>query len=154
MAPAIPLGSMRGETTPVSYATNIPNIADRATAYGIPGVTIDGNDAMAVYEAVGEAVTRARKGEGPSLVECKTCRHHGHYEGDTMTYRDQKEVDECKKRDPIPRFRKKLIEMGVLTEKEADKIDQEVANEINEAVKFAEESPFPGPEEALEDVYA
>jgi len=142
------------ETTPVSYATNIPNIADRATAYGIPGVTIDGNDAMAVYEAVGEAVTRARKGEGPSLVECKTCRHHGHYEGDTMTYRDQKEVDECKKRDPIPRFRKKLIEMGVLTEKEADKIDQEVANEINEAVKFAEESPFPGPEEALEDVYA
>ena len=142
------------ETTPVSYATNIPNIADRATAYGIPGVTIDGNDAMAVYEAVGEAVARARKGEGPSLVECKTCRHHGHYEGDTMTYRDKKEVDECKKRDPIPRFRKKLIEIGVLTEKEADKIDQEVANEINEAVKFAEESPFPGPEEALEDVYA
>jgi TPP-dependent pyruvate/acetoin dehydrogenase alpha subunit len=142
------------ETTPVSYAMNIPHIADRATAYGIPGVTVDGNDVMAVYEAVGEAVARARKGEGPTLVECKTCRHHGHFEGDTITYITKEEMAECKKKDPIPRFRKKLIEMGVVTEKEADKIDQEVADEINEAVKFAEESPFPAPEEALEDVYA
>ena len=146
--------NMYAETTPVSYAMNVANIADRATSYGIPGVTVDGNDVMAVYEAVGEAVARARKAEGPTLVECKTCRHHGHYEGDTMTYRTKEEVAECKKRDPIPRFRKKLIEMGALTEKEADKIDQEVAKEIDEAVKFAEESPFPAPEEALEDVYA
>jgi pyruvate dehydrogenase E1 component alpha subunit len=142
------------ETTPVSYAMNIPNIADRASAYGIPGKTVDGNDVLAVYEAVGEAVARAKKGEGPTLVECKTCRHYGHYEGDTQTYRTKQEFEECHKRDPIPRFRKKLVEMGVLTEKEADKIDQEVEEEIDRAVKFAEESPLPAPEETLEDVYA
>jgi pyruvate dehydrogenase E1 component alpha subunit len=142
------------ETTPVSYAMNIPNIADRAVSYGIPGVTVDGNDVLAVYEAVAEAVARARKGGGPTLVECKTCRHHGHFEGDSMTYRSKAEVEECKKRDPIPRFRKSLAEMGMLTEEEADKIDQEIANEIDAAVKFAEESPLPAPEEALEDVYA
>jgi len=142
------------ETTPVSYAMNIPNIADRAVSYGIPGVTVDGNDVLAVYEAVAEAVARARKGGGPTLVECKTCRHHGHFEGDSMTYRSKAEVEECKKRDPIPRFRKSLAEMGILTEEGAGKIDQEIAKEIDEAVKFAEESPLPAPEEALEDVYA
>jgi TPP-dependent pyruvate/acetoin dehydrogenase alpha subunit len=146
--------NMYAETTCIVDTCNLTDIADRAAAYGIPGVTVDGNDVMAVYEAVGAAVAKARKGEGPTLVECKTCRHHGHYEGDTMTYRDTKEVDECKKRDPIPRFRKKLAEMGVLTEKEAEKIDQEIAQEIEAAVKFAAESPFPDPEEALEDVYA
>ena len=146
--------NMYAETTPISYAANIPNIADRAAAYGIPGKTVDGNDVLAVYEAVGEAVARARKGEGPTLVECKTCRHHGHYEGDTDTYRTKQELGECHKRDPIPRFRKKLVEMGVLTEKDADKIGQEINEEIEEAVKFAEESPLPAPEETLEDVYA
>jgi TPP-dependent pyruvate/acetoin dehydrogenase alpha subunit len=146
--------NMYAETTCIADTCNLTDIADRAAAYGIPGVTVDGNDVMAVYEAVGAAVAKARKGEGPTLVECKTCRHHGHYEGDTMTYRDKKEVDECKKRDPIPRFRKKLADMGVLTEKEAEKIDQEIAQEIEAAVKFAAESPFPDPEEALEDVYA
>jgi len=146
--------NMYAESTPISYAANIPNIADRAAAYGIPGVTVDGNDILAVYEAVGKAVARARRGEGPTLVECKTCRHYGHYEGDTQTYRTKKEFEECHKRDPIPRFRKKLIEMGVLTEKEADKIHQEILKEIDNAVKFADESPLPAPEETLEDVYA
>ena len=146
--------NMYAETTPISYAANVPNIADRAAAYGIPGKTVDGNDVLAVYEAVGEAVARARKGEGPTLVECKTCRHHGHYEGDTDTYRTKQELGECHKRDPIPRFRKKLVEMGVLTEKDANKIGQEINEEIEEAVKFAEESPLPAPEETLEDVYA
>jgi len=142
------------ETTPISYAANIANIADRASAYGIPGKTIDGNDVLAVYEALGEAVARARRGEGPTLIECKTCRHYGHYEGDTQTYRTKQEFEECHKRDPIPRFRKKLVEMGVLTEKEADEINQEILNELDDAVKFAEESPLPAPEETLEDVYA
>jgi len=146
--------NMYAETTPISYAANIPNIADRAAAYGIPGVTVDGNDILAVYEAVGEAVARAKKGEGPTLVECKTCRRYGHYEGDTQTYRTKQELGECHKRDPIPRFRKKLVEMGVLTEKDADKIEQEINEEIEEAVKFAEESPLPAPEETLDDVYA
>jgi len=142
------------ETIPPSYATNVRSLSDRAVAYVIPGVTVDGNDVLAVYEAVGEAVARARKGEGPTLVVCKTCRHHGHFEGDTQTYRTKEEFDECKKRDPIKRFREKLIEMGVLTEKEADKIQQEMLEEIEKAVKFAEESPLPDPKETLEDVYA
>lgn len=141
------------ETTRISYAANIPNIADRAVAYGIPGVTVDGNDVLAVREVVGEALARARKGEGPTLVECKTCRYYGHYEGDTQTYRTKQEFEECRKRDPIPRFRKKLIKMGVLTEKDADKINQEMLEELDKAVKFAEESPFPEPRETLEDVY-
>jgi len=141
------------ETTSVSYAMNIPNIADRAVAYGIPGVTVDGNDVLAVYEVVGEALARARKGEGPTLIECKTCRYYGHYEGDTQTYRTKQEFEECHKRDPIPRFRKKLVKMGVLTEKDADKINQEILKELEDAVKFAEESPFPEPRETLEDVY-
>jgi len=146
--------NMYGESTPISYACNIPNLADRAAAYGIPGKTVDGNDVLAVYEAAGEAVARARKGEGPTLVECKTYRWRGHFEGDMQTYKTKEEVEEWVKKDPIPRFRKQLIEKGVLTEKDVDKIDQEINEEIEKAVKFAEESPLPAPEETLEDVYA
>ena len=141
------------ESTAISYAMNIPNAADRACSYGIPGVTVDGNDVLAVYEAVGEAVTRARRGEGPTLVECKTCRWHGHYQGDSQTYRAEGEIEECKKRDPIKRFRKKLIEMGVLTDEGADGLSQEIDDEMDRAVKFAEESPLPALEEVLEDVF-
>jgi pyruvate dehydrogenase E1 component alpha subunit len=146
--------NMYAESTPISYACNITNLADRATAYGIPGITIDGNDVIAVYEAVYEAVARARRGEGPTLVECKTYRWHGHYEGDPQTYRTKEEIEEWMKKDPILRFRERLIEMGNLTEKETDEINQEMLHELDEAVKFAEESPFPDPEEALEDVRA
>ena len=142
------------ESTPISYAANIANLADRASSYGIPGKTVDGNDVLAVYEAVGEAVARARRGEGPTLVECKTYRYHGHFEGDEQTYKTKEEVEERIKKDPIPRFKGKLIGMGVLTEKEANEIDQAMLKELVEAVKFAEESPFPDPEEALEDVFA
>jgi len=142
------------ESTPISYAANVANLADRAAAYGIPGVTVDGNDVLAVYEAVGKAVARARRGEGPTLVECQTYRHRGHSEGDPGTYKPKKEVEEWMKRDPIPRFEKKLIEMGVLTEKEASEINQAMLKELDEAVKFAEESPLPDPEETLEDVFA
>ena len=142
------------ETTPITYAVNIPNIADRAVAYGIPGKTVDGNDVLAVYEAVGEAVAQARRGEGPSLIVCQTYRWHGHFEGDMQTYKTKEEVEEWMKKDPIPRFRKKLIEMQALTEREADEIHREMEEEIEKAVKFAEESPFPDPEETLEDVYA
>ena len=138
----------------ISAACKIPNISDRASAYGIPGKTVDGNDVLAVYEAVGEAVTRARKGQGPTLVECKTYRRHGHWAGDAQAYVDKQEIDEWLKKDPIPRFRKKLIEMGILTEQDADRIDQEIGEEIGKAVKFAEESPLPDPEEVLTDVYA
>jgi len=146
--------NMYAETTRICDTCRLANVADRATAYGIPGKTVDGNDVLAVYEAVGEAVARARKGDGPTLVECMTYRYYGHFEGDTQTYKSQEEIEEWHKKDPIARFKKKLIEMGILTEKDADKIEQEILKELEEAVKFAEESPLPKPEEALEDVYA
>jgi len=141
-------------STRTSNVRNITSLTDRAAAYGIPGITVDGNDVLAVYEAVGEAVARARRGEGPTLVECQTYRHRGHSEGDPAGYRAKEEVDEWMKKDPIPRFRGKLIEMGVLTEKGANEIDQAMLKELDEAVKFAEESPLPDPDEALEDVFA
>lgn len=142
------------ESTCISDVCKLANIADRAAAYGIPGKTVDGNDVLAVYEAAGEAVERARKGEGPTLVECKTWRWHGHFEGDMQTYKRPEEIDKWMKEDPIPRFKKQLVEMGTLSAKEIEKIDQEMEAEIKRAVKFAEESPLPAPEETLEDVYA
>lgn len=141
------------ETTCISDTAKVVNLGDRAAAYNIPGKTVDGNDVLAVYEAVGEAVARARKGDGPTLIECRTLRGAGMYEGDTQTYRTKEDFEDIKKKDPIPRFGDKLIEMGVLTEEAADKIKQEALAEIDKAVKFAEESPFPEPEECLEGVF-
>ncbi|MCW4055361.1 MAG: thiamine pyrophosphate-dependent dehydrogenase E1 component subunit alpha, partial [Candidatus Bathyarchaeota archaeon] len=132
----------------------IENVADRAAAYGIPGVVVDGNDVLAVYEAAHKAVKRARQGKGPTLIECKTYRHKGHSRFDPATYRPKEEVEKWLKSDPIPRFKKRLLEEGFLTEKEALRIEEEVAKAVEDAVKFAVESPYPEPEEALEDVYA
>ncbi|RJS79844.1 pyruvate dehydrogenase (acetyl-transferring) E1 component subunit alpha [Candidatus Bathyarchaeota archaeon] len=132
----------------------IKNIADRAAAYGIPGVVVDGNDVLAVYEAAGKAVERARKGEGPTLIECKTYRHKGHSRIDPAKYRPREEVEEWLRKDPIKRFKEKLLKEKLLSEVEIQGIEMEVTNEIEKAVKFAVESPYPKPEEALEDVYA
>lgn len=145
--------NLYAECTSISDTCRLANLADRACAYGIPGKTVDGNDVLAVYEAVGEAVARARRGDGPTLIECKTYRIHGHEEGDQQTYKSKEEVEEWAKKDPIPRFRKKLSDMGILAEKEADKIVQEADEEIEQAVKFAAESPFPALEETLEGGY-
>ena len=142
------------ESTNIYDSTNLTNITDRAAAFNVPGVAVDGNDVLAVYETVAEAVARARRGEGPTFIEGKTCRQRGHFEGDTHLYREQKDKDECKKRDPIPRFEKKLIEMGIFTKADAEKIHQEVVAEVNEAEKFAVDSPFPDAKEVLTDVYA
>jgi len=131
----------------------IENIADRAAAYDIPSVTVDGNDVLAVYEATSEAVNRARQGGGPTLIECKTYRQKGHSRFDPAAYRPKEEVEEWLKKDPIPRFKSKLMEMGVLTEEENENLRRNAAGAVEEAVKFAMESPFPQPEEALEDVY-
>jgi len=136
-----------------STVMTIENIADRAVAYGIPGVTVDGNDVLAVYEAASEAVNRARRGGGPTLIECKTYRQKGHSRFDPAAYRPKGEVEEWLKKDPVSRFKTKLIEMGVLAEKEDEKLRRDAVAAVEEAVKFAMESPFPEPEEALEDVY-
>ena len=137
-----------------SRAMAIENVADRATAYGIPGEAVDGNDVLAVYEAAREAVERARKGEGPTLIECKTYRHKGHSRIDPAKYRPKEEVEEWLAKDPIKRFKEKLLQTNTLVEAEIQQIEKEVSAEIEEAVKFAMESPYPAPEEASEDVYA
>jgi acetoin:2,6-dichlorophenolindophenol oxidoreductase subunit alpha len=146
--------NLYGETTSISEVCRINNLSERAASYGIPGKTIDGNDVFAVYEEVETAVARARKGEGPTLIECKTYRHYGHFCGDPQTYKSKTEVETWMARDPIARFRNRLIEMGVFIEEDADAIDQAMKEELERAVKFALESPYPAPEEALEDVYA
>ena len=132
----------------------LENVADRAVAYGIPGVAVDGNDVLEVYRAAREAVGRARKGEGPTLIECKTYRHKGHSRIDPAKYRPQKEVEEWLSRDPIKRLEKKLLQTGVLVETEVRQVEEEVLTRIGEAVEFAIESSYPAAEEALEDVYA
>ena len=132
----------------------IENIADRAMAYGIPGVVADGNDVSTVCEATQKAVERARRGIGPTLIECKTYRHKGHSRVDPAKYRPKEEVEEWLAKDPIKRLKEKLLQANTLTEAEIQQIEKEVSAQIEEAVKFATESPYPSPEEALEDVYA
>jgi 2-oxoisovalerate dehydrogenase E1 component len=141
-------------SVPISYSCKLVNIADRAAAYGISGVTIDGNDAIAVYEAAGEAVARARQGGGPTIIECKTFRWRGHWAGDAQGYVGKGEVDKWREKDSVLRLRKKLVEMAVITEQDAQDIDREVENEIEDAMKFAHESPYPDVEETFTDVYA
>jgi len=137
-----------------SRVMNITDVANRAAAYGIPGEIVDGNDVLAVYDVAEKAVERARKGEGPTLVECKTYRHKGHSRVDPAKYRPKEEVEEWLSKDPIKNLRTYLLATHVLTEMEIQQIEQNVLIKIEEAVKFALESPFPLAEEALEDVYA
>ncbi len=132
----------------------IENIADRAVAYGIPGIIVDGNDVLAVHRAAKEAVERARSGEGPTLIECKTYRWRPHFEGEPDTYRDPAVVKEWIAREPIGRFKSSLLQEGALTEEEAQAIEQRVIEELDEAVRFAYDSPVPDVSEALTDVYA
>ena len=140
-------------STSQKKAMAIKNIADRATGYGIPGKVVDGNDALAVYEITLEAVNRARAGKGPTLIEAKTYRWRPHFEGEGASYRDPKEVKIWKKRCPIHRLRKKLIDLKLLNPSQDEKIKVQITQEIDEAVKYAEESPVPRPEDALEDLF-
>lgn len=133
---------------------NITDISDRAAAYGIPGVTVDGNDVIAVYEASFEAVRRARKGDGPSIVECKTWRWRGHFEGDPSVYKDPGEQESWIKKDPIPRLGQKLVELKLATAADLDEIKAGVQAQVEAAVAFAQNSPYPDPEDVLTDVFA
>ncbi|SMD12162.1 thiamine pyrophosphate-dependent dehydrogenase E1 component subunit alpha [Sporomusa malonica] len=132
----------------------LTDVSDRASAYGIPGVTVDGNDVIAVYEAAAEAIARARKGDGPSLIECKTWRWRGHFEGDPGAYKDPVEQETWIKKDPIPRFEQKLVELKYATAAELEEIKAKVDAQIAAAIKFSQDSPYPNPEDALTDVYA
>lgn len=141
-------------SVPTSCSLAIHDIADRAVGYGIPGVVVDGQDVMAVHEVAGEAVARAKSGKGPTLIEAKTYRFQGHFVGDAGAYRPKEEIEHWMSRDPIQLFQAKLIDMKALTESEAKEIDEAALKEMDEAVEFAKESPFPNPEETLDNVYA
>ncbi|MCH3963628.1 MAG: thiamine pyrophosphate-dependent dehydrogenase E1 component subunit alpha [Clostridium sp.] len=132
---------------------NIKNVADRAKAYGIPGVVVDGNDPIAVYKASREAVERARAGKGPTLIECKTYRQRGHFEGDPAPYKPKEEQEAWIKKDPIPIFEKYLLDNKIIDENGLKDIKETVDNEIKEAVDFAMKSPEPELDSVFEDVY-
>jgi pyruvate dehydrogenase E1 component alpha subunit len=139
--------------TRITNVTAVENIADRAIGYGMPGVIVDGNDVLAVYAASKKAIERARKGAGPTIIECKTYRHKGHSRFDPAKYRPPSEVKEWMQKDPVSLFMNRLIKEGILTAKKAEELDRQVTKAIEESAKFAIESPFPSPETALEDVY-
>jgi pyruvate dehydrogenase E1 component alpha subunit len=132
----------------------VEDIATRAAGYNMPGVSVDANDILAVRKAATEAIARARKGEGPTLLENKTYRIRGHFEGDPQQYREEDEIASWKdKLDPINRFAKVLTQKKILNKKKIQQIWDEVAANLEAAVAFAEESPFPEPEEALDDLF-
>ena len=141
------------QTTPRTEHQKIKDVAARASAYDMPAVTVNGNDVIEVYQASKEAVKRARDGGGPTFIECKTYRWRGHWEGDPQPYRTQDEVKEWKLKCPITRFRRYLIENKVMLKQDLESIDKIIEDELQKAVEFARISPFPEPEEALDDVY-
>ncbi len=134
----------------------IPDIAALASGYGMPGMTVDGNDVLAVYETTRDAVERARRGDGPTLIECKTYRWHGHNEGEEAfsgPYRPKEEIAEWKGKDPIPIFVSKLVEWDVMKEEDVARVDEEEQKRVEEAVEFAEKGLYPDPEEALQHLF-
>ncbi len=141
------------ETTPWGYHCAAKSIADRAAAYDMPGISVDGTDFFAVYEAAEEAIGRARRGNGPSLMECRGFRYFGHFEGDAMLYVTEEEKERNRARDPIENVKKRAIERGLVSAAQLAEVDAQAAAIIEEAVKFAEESSWPKPEEVLTDVY-
>lgn len=143
-----------GVSTRITDSCKIKDLSLRAQSYGIPGVRVDGFDVLAVYQAAKEAVERARRGEGPTLLVTESYRFEGHYAGEPEVYRDRAEVQEWRKKDPIPRFRRYLLENGVASESEVAAIEAEVKQEIADAVKFAQESPQPDPATAMDYIYA
>jgi len=146
--------NLYGVSVPVSKSTPVVDIASRAVGYGIPGKVVDGMDVLAISDTAAEAVERARKGLGPTLLECKTYRYEGHSRGDPAfgVYRTRDEVEAWKKRDPIEKLRQHLVSSGYITLEQDQEIRDSIASAVEEAVRFAEESPYPPLEDALRDV--
>ena len=146
--------NLYGEFTRQDKHQTVKDVAVRADAYAMSGVIADGNDVLETLRVTTEAVTRARAGEGPTLIEAKTYRHRGHYEGDMGAYRPPDEVSEWLARDPIILFGRQVLEEHGVTQQRLDEVAADVERELEEAAAFADASPHPAPEEALEDVYA
>jgi TPP-dependent pyruvate/acetoin dehydrogenase alpha subunit len=141
-------------STPSEYGVSTTHISDRAQGYDMPGVLVDGMDVFAVYDASAQAVARARAGEGPTLIEAQTYRYYGHTVFDNpLTYRSQEEEDHWRARDPLKQFREVVVAQGDITAAELDQLDADAEALMEEAVKFADESPLPKPEELYDDVY-
>ena len=134
------------------------SISDRAAAYNIPGVLVDGQDVIAMYEAVSEAVARARSGQGPTLIEGRTYRYYEHSLGLNRIvrdlYREDDEVEEWKKRDPISIHKERLLDQGIATQEEIEQMENEIKEQIEDAITFARESPYPEPEALFEDMFS
>ena len=143
-----------GVSVNIHSVTNTDTIAVRAKAYDIPGKTVDGNDPITVYEAVKEAVDYARAGNGPSIVECMTFRHQGHYCGDPANYRPKEYMQQAHQKDALINMRKRLSEEKIATEEEIVAIEKAVEEELEAAYEFANQSAYPDPSEAITDVYS
>ncbi len=143
-----------GMSMHVSKVTNIKNISERAASYGIPGITVDGNDVLAVYEAVTQAVAYARAGNGPSLIDCLSYRWRGHSKSDRNLYRTHEEIEEWKRKCPIRRFKQVLVDGVVMTGDEVEAIDQAAKAAIDRAAEEAQTFPEPLPENMEDEVYA
>jgi pyruvate dehydrogenase E1 component alpha subunit len=146
--------NLYGASTHVSKVMKIKDIAERASFYGIPGKVVDGNDVFSVYEAARKAILQARKGKGPTLLECKTYRRGGHSRSDACRYRLREEEKFWLAKDPIPQAGEKLIKMGILTPEKVKKLEEKVKEEIGEAIEYARKSPSPQPEDTLRNVFA
>lgn len=142
-----------GMSNSTEKSMNIENISERAASYGMPGVTVDGNDVDAVYEATAIAVERARNGAGPTLIECLTYRHKGHSKSDKNLYRTKEEIDEWKTKDPIGRFETKLVDNGILTLADVEAVTEKVRNDVRTAIQDASNAPDSDPAELLSSVY-
>ena len=145
--------NLYGEHTTYEKSTSAKRIADRAVAYDMPGVRVDGNDPIAMYAASREAVDRARAGDGPTLIEAMTFRFHGHVFGDADNYMDKAQKKAAIAADPVPAFRTTLIEQGAATEEQLAGIETEIEKALDAAVEFALASPFPELNELMTDVY-
>ncbi len=145
--------NLYGEGTPQSKQAPVADLAVRAEGYGFPGAIVDGNDVLSVYETVREAAARARSGKGPSFIEAKTYRYRGHYEGDPQIYRLPGEMEAWLARDPIPAFRQQLLDSGLLEEAAVQGIEEDVQQQLDDAVAFAESASIPQPDDALQGVY-
>ncbi len=142
------------ESVTATLQAGIEHFSDRAKAYGFPGITIDGNDVVLGHKTAGEAIARARAGEGPTLIECMTYRWYGHSEIDPADYRAQEELDKWKKKDPIPTAEKLLMELRILTTQKREALVDEINQEIDEAIDACEKGKYSEPEEAYNDVYS
>lgn len=142
-----------GMSNSTEKSMKIENISERGAAYGIPGVTVDGNDVDEVFEAAKVAVDRARAGQGPTLIECLTYRHKGHSKSDKNLYRTKEEIEEWKTKDPIGRFETKLVDAGTMTQAEVDEVSETVRNAVRTAIQDASNAPDSDPGELLSSVY-